>query len=221
VFLPLLLILILAILSPLVFGEIMLASLAKLHLGPTTALTLVIAMFVGGLVNIPVWRIRRSRDVATHPLSIYGLDEVWPQLRRTTSETIVAINLGGCVIPVGLAIYEMGYLALAGSSALIAVAAGCIANTLVCYVVAKPVERVGIAMPAYVSPICAAILAMVLAPSVAAPVAFVIGVVGPLVGADLLHLREVKATETGVMSIGGAGTFDGIVLSGILAAYLA
>jgi len=27
--------------------------------------------------------------------------------------------------------------------------------------------------------------------------------------------------ETGVASIGGAGTFDGIVLSGIIAAYLA
>jgi len=221
VLLPLVFIVILAILSPLIFGEIVLASLAKLHLSPSIAFAIVIAMFAGGLVNIPVWRIRRSRDVMTHPLAIYGLDEVWPQLRRAVPDTIVAINVGGCVIPVGLAIYEISYLALAGTRALIAVAVGCVVNTLICYAIAKPVERVGIAMPAYVSPVCAAVLGLVLAPTVAAPVAFVIGVVGPLVGADLLHLREVKATETGVMSIGGAGTFDGIVLSGILAAYLA
>ena len=42
----------------------------------------------------------------------------------------------------------------------------------------------------------------------------------PLVGADLLHLRDIEVSEIGFVSIGGAGTFDGIVLSGIVAAYL-
>jgi uncharacterized membrane protein len=46
-------------------------------------------------------------------------------------------------------------------------------------------------------------------------------VLGPLIGSDLLHLRDIKALETEVASIGGAGTFDGIVLSEIVAAYLA
>ncbi len=70
------------------------------------------------------------------------------------------------------------------------------------------------------SPIIAAILALLLAPDAAPPVAFLIGVMGPLIGADLLHLKDIEAAETGVASIGGAGTFDGIVLSGIIAAYL-
>ena len=42
-----------------------------------------------------------------------------------------------------------------------------------------------------------------------------------LIGADLLHLKQIEESATGVASIGGAGTFDGIVLSGIVAAYLA
>ncbi|HXZ68352.1 MAG TPA: DUF1614 domain-containing protein, partial [Alphaproteobacteria bacterium] len=46
-------------------------------------------------------------------------------------------------------------------------------------------------------------------------------VAGPLIGADLFHLRDIKASPVGIASIGGAGTFDGIVLSGIIAAYLA
>ena len=40
------------------------------------------------------------------------------------------------------------------------------------------------------------------------------------VGADLLHLKEIEQSTVGMASIGGAGTFDGIVLSGIVAAYL-
>ena len=40
------------------------------------------------------------------------------------------------------------------------------------------------------------------------------GVLGPLIGANLLHIRDIAALETGIASIGGAGTFDGIVLSG-------
>jgi len=63
-------------------------------------------------------------------------------------------------------------------------------------------------------------MALLLAPTFATPVAFVAGVTGPLVGADLLHLRDIERMATGMVSIGGAGTFDGILLTGILALYL-
>ena len=76
-------------------------------------------------------------------------------------------------------------------------------------------------MPGFVPPLVSVAAALILAPSEAPPVTFVAGVVGSLVGADLLHLSEVRRIGTGMASIGGAGTFDGIVLSGIIAAYLA
>lgn len=60
-----------------------------------------------------------------------------------------------------------------------------------------------------------------LVPEQTPQVAFVAGVRGPLIGADLLHLRDIAALETGIASIGGAGTFDGIALSGIVTTYLA
>jgi len=41
-----------------------------------------------------------------------------------------------------------------------------------------------------------------------------------LIGADLRHLHPRDISKL-IASIGGAGTFDGIVLSGIVAAYLA
>ncbi len=76
-------------------------------------------------------------------------------------------------------------------------------------------------MPGLLPPLVAVMSALLLAPDQAPPVAFVAGVLGPLIGADLLHLRDVSKLTTGIASIGGAGTFDGIVLSGIVAAYLA
>jgi len=125
------------------------------------------------------------------------------------------------LIPTGLAIYELVYLALLSPSGLAAAAVGCAANIAVCYLIARPVPGVGILMPGVMSPIVAAGLALLLAPEMAAPVAFVSGVMGPLIGADLMHLKHIETSDIGVVSIGGAGTFDGIILSGIVAAYLA
>jgi uncharacterized membrane protein len=61
---------------------------------------------------------------------------------------------------------------------------------------------------------------LLLAPAYGTPVPFVAATIGPLVGADLLHLRQIERIDTGMVSIGGAGTFDGILLSGIMALYL-
>jgi len=147
----------------------------------------------------------------------------WPISGRRWNDAgrKIAVNFGGCIVPVGLSLYEIGYLATHDPHALMAGIGGCIVNIVACYSVARPVKGVGIAMPALLSPVVAAALALLLAPEMAPPLAFVIGVLGPLIGADLLHLRDIEAAETGVASIGGAGTFDGIVLSGIIAAYLA
>lgn len=220
--LPVLLIVaILVVLFPFLFGELMFASLTKLHLSSSLALACVIAIFIGGLINIPIKSIVRDWDVIEHPLAVYGLAGLWPQLQRSRRTTIIAVNVGGCLVPAGLALYEILCLAVVSLSGLAAAAAGCVANIAVCYLIARPMAGIGIAMPAVVSPVVAALLALWLAPDMAPPVAFIIGVIGPLVGADLLHLRDIEVSEIGVVSIGGAGTFDGIVLSGIVAAYLA
>jgi uncharacterized membrane protein len=44
---------------------------------------------------------------------------------------------------------------------------------------------------------------------------------GTLIGADLLNLAKIGTLGAPVASIGGAGTFDGIFLTGILAVLLA
>lgn len=221
IFLSLFIVLTLVLLLPFFFGELMVASLSKLHLSPSMALMCVIAIFIGSLINIPIKSFSRDVDVIEHPLAIYGFARFWPRLRRIRRYTIIAVNVGGCLIPASLVLYEIFCLTLLSPSALTVIAAGCLANVLVCYAIARPIAGIGIVMPGIVSPIVAAGLALLLLPEMAAPAAFVIGVTGPLIGGDLMHLKDIEVSEIGIVSIGGAGTFDGIVLSGIIAAYLA
>jgi len=219
--LPLLFFLVLLVLLPFVFGQLFTAALIKLKLDPSTALLVVIGIFLGSPINIPVKRMSREESVVADPLTVFGLQGWWPSLQRVRRETIIAVNVGGCLIPVSLAIYEAAHLAVAGQHALLGLLLAVVINTGVCYWMAKPVEGVGIAMPGLFPAIVASISALLLVPDQAPPVAFVAGVLGPLIGADLLHLRDIEKIATGIASIGGAGTFDGIVLSGIVAAYLA
>ena len=99
------------------------------------------------------------------------------------------------------------------------VATGCAAA--VCYWLAYPIPGVGIALPTFVPAIAAAIVAWVLSRQYAAPLAYVAGSLGTLIGADLLNLGKVQGLGAPVASIGGAGTFDGIFLTGILAVLIA
>jgi uncharacterized membrane protein len=148
-----------------------------------------IAIIIGRLViNIPVKRIAHERLVAMHPRAVFGLGGLWPEMRRERRETVIAVNLGGCVVPTGLAAYELLHLAGARASILLALLLPAGINIAVCYFIARPVPGGGILMLGLVPAAVAAILALLLAPGDTAPVAYVAGVADPLIGADLLHL---------------------------------
>jgi uncharacterized membrane protein len=209
------------VLMPLLFVNLMTVSLMKLRLTQHAALWLITAPLIGSLINVPVHRITRTEVVMDHPLAVFGLADAWPVLRRFRSETIVVANVGGCVIPVGLVFYEMYYLVEASGSALLATGLAAGSNVILSYLLARPVPQKGIVMPAFFPAVAAAASACLFVLTLAPQVAFVATVTGPIVGADLLHLNEFEPSPAGVLTIGGAGTFDGIILCGILAAYLA
>jgi uncharacterized membrane protein len=219
--LPIVLFFILLFLLPLLFGEMMIGALLKLRLTPDAAILLVMGIFIGSMINVPIKRIVRDEEVPVHPLAMFGLRRLWPGLQQVRRETVIAVNVGGCLIPASVALYETWYVCMEGAHSIAALLIAVLINTAVCYRLARPVEGVGIAIPGLIPPVVAALCAVVLAPQDASPVAFVAGVMGSLLGADLLHFRDISRISAGLASIGGAGTFDGIVLSGILAAYLA
>lgn len=220
--------LLLLCLMPLFLIEAMQTALMRLHLPPTIALLCVIGILIGSMFNLPVYRLPRDD---TQPELVMGLiywGMMAPQYRRVRRETVIAVNVGGCVIPVILAVWQVWHVSQLGGEPLLALGGVCAVNIGVCYFAARPMPGIGIVMPAFVAPLTA-VGATWLACGIweaagsenLAPIAFTAGVAGPLIGADLLHLKDVLRTPVGMMSIGGAGTFDGIILSGVLAALLA
>lgn len=210
------------LLFPLLLWPLFVTSLQKLHLSPSMALNITLAIVIGGLINIPITRIVRERPVWSHPLAVFALDKTMPGWLIHRRETVIAVNVGGCLIPVGLAFYQLAHLAPLGSEALSTAALATAIVTFVSYLIATPVPGVGIVMPGFVAPVTAALAALIFAPPEYAPnVAFVAGVIGTLVGADFFHINDFIKSPVGVASIGGAGTFDGIVLAGVFATFLA
>src|SRR5262249_165034 len=125
--------LILVLLLSLFFASLMTTSLAKLHVSQSVATQLVIGIIVGGFINVPITRIARSEQVPAHPLALLGLDRAFPQLRREREETVIAVNVGGAVIPVGLAVYELAYINAPGRELLGRVGLPSPRHILVCY----------------------------------------------------------------------------------------
>lgn len=214
---------------PWVLADAAATALAKLGLSGHVALMAVMGILLGGLVNIPVHRIEREDEQIVDFGSAFGFPGFMPRLRRVRRDTIVALNVGGCLVPTAIAAWQVLRIVQVGGWPLAAMVIVAAVNVLVCYRVARPVEGIGIAMPGFASPlVCVLLTWALLGPSgfgpgaagPSAPVAFVAGVMGPLVGADLLHLKDITKVSAGMLSIGGAGTFDGIVLSGLLAALL-
>ncbi|NLI81846.1 MAG: DUF1614 domain-containing protein [Deltaproteobacteria bacterium] len=189
---------------------------SKLGIAPEYLFSLLFLCIAGSMVNIPVRRIRLENEPQDwEVVSFFGV-RFRPPRWSPRKEMILAVNVGGAVIPTCLSLY---LLSQAENPVRILLALGVV--SFVVYRVARPIPGVGFATPMFIPPIVAALAALILNYHWAAPTAYVAGTLGTLIGADLLHLDKLKLLRAPVASIGGAGTFDGIFLTGILAVLLA
>ena len=187
----------------------------KLGLSPGTGMLLLFGSLIGSGINIPLFE-RESRGDAPRPPADVPLPWGIPRL-PWTGRTVIAVNVGGCLIPVGVSLYLLGNqpLSLTGTALALAIV------TFVSYRFSRPIPGIGIGMPLLLAPLTAVLAALLLDPAHSAPVAYISGTLGVLIGADILHLREMDTVGAPLASIGGAGTFDGIFFTGIIAALLA
>jgi uncharacterized membrane protein len=148
-------------------------------------------------------------------VDFFGMQYVVPLVVRSHG-TVLAVNVGGAVIPTLMSAYLVIRYQLWLKAAIATVAIAFIIHTM-----ATPVAGIGIAVPVFAPVVATAILAFILSREYAAPLAYIGGSMGTLVGADLLNLDKIGSLGAPVASIGGAGTFDGIFLTGILAVLLA
>ena len=210
-----------AVALPLLFPSALHPGLEKLGIPGDLAAIYFLAMLAGSAINIPLWGFPTQKFVQADPLAVIGLDGLLPHLCKLQMKASIAVNAGGCVIPGVIAIYEV--LRIARSEAphgpLIALVLTAAVSTAVSFKLARLVTGVGIVIPGLLPPLVAVAGALLLSSEFAPPVAFVAGVAGPI-AATLLHLRVLRERPVALASIGGAGTFDGILLSVVVAAVL-
>jgi len=176
-----------------------------------------VGTFLGSSVNIPVRRVKsRERIVKMEEVQFFWIRYRIPHIAVEEISTLIAVNVGGAVIPTIVSFY----LLQSHPEQLLYALMGVAITAIVVHLVARKVPGLGITTPAFVPPIAAALSAFLLTPSFPSVVAYVAGTLGTLIGADLTNLRDIPSLGAPVASIGGAGTFDGVFLSGIIAVLL-
>lgn len=187
----------------------------RIGIAPRHVLLLLLASLLGSAINLPLAVLRGRPVLSGVVVTVSGVDYVVPYVRRSAG-TVVAVNVGGAVIPVALC----GHLLLHGVSRVPAMG-GVLLVAWIVHRLARPERGVGIVVPIWIPPLAAAGAALLLGGPTPAGTAYVAGTLGALIGGDLLNLRRIGDLGAPVASIGGAGTFDGIFLTGILAVLLA
>ena len=187
----------------------------KIGIRPRYVFGILVLTLLGSHVNIPLYAVPARRIVAPETVWMFGQPYSVPRVVQHDA-TIVAFNVGGALIPALLSIYLFFRMHMPGRMLIATAVVALVVNQL-----ARVVPGVGIVVPMLLPPLLAAGVALILAFRRAPPVAYVAGTMGSLIGADLLNLGRVAEMGAPIVSIGGAGTFDGVFLAGILAGLLA
>jgi uncharacterized membrane protein len=187
----------------------------KIGIQRRTAYLILLLSLLGSYLNVPIAQLRGPETINYVVVEdSWGFQYAAPKIDRLGTE--LALNVGGAIVPTILSIYLMVKKQL-----YIPAIAGTAFVAAVVHYLAEVVPGMGVAVPIFAPPIVSAIIAMILSRYYAAPVAYISGCMGTLIGADLLNLGALAESGASVASIGGAGTFDGVFLTGMLAVLLA
>lgn len=187
----------------------------RLGVGPGAALLLLFGSLIGSYFNIPITVLPGEPATSGEIVDFYGMRYIVPTVVQWPG-TVLAVNVGGAVIPALMSAYLVIRYQLWFKAAVAVVIVAAVIHAM-----ATPVHGIGIAVPVFAPVVTTAILAFILSREYAPPLAYIGGSMGTLIGADLLNLDKITGLGAPVASIGGAGTFDGIFLTGILAVLLA
>jgi uncharacterized membrane protein len=187
----------------------------SLGVSSRAAIFLLFGSLLGSVFNIPIAELPPERVMSDQVIDFFGMRYEVPVVSHWAG-TVIAVNIGGAVIPTLMSIYLLAKHRLWTK--------GLLATAIVAVVIhwlANPVPGLGIAVPVFVPVVTTAVVALLLSREDAAPLAYIAGSLGTLIGADLTNLDKVRGLGAPVASIGGAGTFDGIFLTSILAVLIA
>jgi uncharacterized membrane protein len=187
----------------------------KLGFPPEYSVYFLFLSLLGSYVNFPVRMVMSHTPVIPgkgNNFNWSGYEASSPEVEQST---FIAVNLGGAVIPVVMSIF------LSTMVSLIDVLIGVLVMTIIIYKITRPVKGSGIAIHVMFPPFLAAAVALIISPQDAPLIAYISGTLGCLIGVDILNLKKISYIGAPIVSIGGAGTFDAIFLTGIISVLLA
>ncbi len=222
VFTFVLLLLLSVVVSFLFFGLVS-SAFAKLGFSWGDAFLLLFLCLIGSNINVPLTTLETEVHIPNDNfVRAFGVKYRVPFKESFIRKTTVAVNIGGAVIPILVSVYLLYIYPGAITYSLY----GIMIVAAITKMVARPVKGVGIVTPALVPPLVAALSSILIISHFPADhefifiIAYTGGTLGTLVGADLLNLRGITKIGAPVVSIGGAGTFDGVFLAGVIAVLL-
>jgi uncharacterized membrane protein len=188
----------------------------RLGLSPQSAYLLLMCTLAGSMINLPLFSIKAD-EVARPRVPLQFSKLPFFKLPPFTGRTIVAVNVGGAVVPVSFSLYLIAHSALDP----VKITLGVVTVAVFVHTISRPIPGVGIGVPMLLAPIATALIATVLDPQQRAPLAYISGTLGVLIGADLMRMKDIRKLGAPIASIGGGGTFDGVFITGLIAVLLA
>lgn len=189
---------------------------------------LFMAIMMGSAVNIPIKEYNNPENYyLEREVSFFGIRFRMPV---TNQKTVICVNIGGAVIPAGASLYFIISSLITYSFVRLEFILTALVTLSVVILVsnkfAKIVENVGITLPMFLPPSVTVLTSLIASYIFSCPldllgrIAFSTGVLGVLIGADLLNLKKIRKIGAPMISIGGAGSFDGIFITGVISAIL-
>lgn len=200
-----------------------------LGLPPEAVGSFLLLSLVGSFFNVPLTEVRSVAPIYTvREVSFFGVTWRLPRVEMGVRRTLVTMNVGGALVPLLVSLYLLGWsiprcspdplLTYLKVSVVLAVV------TLVVYRSSRLIKGLGVATPAFIPPVTVALVTLIvhwLSPlSCPTQIAYVGGTLGTLIGADLLNLHRISSLGVPMVSIGGAGTFDGVYTTGLVSVVL-
>ncbi len=196
----------------------------SLGLNPRVVSFIIIISLLGSFINIPIYHYTLDEElvITISYVNFYGITYPIPSLKKVKNKSVIAINVGGALVPTIVSLYLSYKLLVLESGPLLPLLISIIISSLVIHAYARPIPHLGIAVPTLIPPFISMTLALLwgffgLDRSAMLTIAYVSGTLGSLIGADVMNLNKIRELKSPMVSIGGAGTFDGIFLSGLLA----
>ncbi len=187
---------------------------------PEIVFVILLASVLGSGINIPLFSLESTyrRDIII-PLNFFGYRFAVPQFVH--HRTLVAINVGGAVIPILVSIVLIAQSPLLLFHIVLPLAV----SSVVINRQAQLVPGLGVTLPALFAPIASVLSCLIFLPLTGGleflvSAVYITASIGSLIGADLMNLPKIPSLGSPMVSVGGAGTFDGVFMGGVMAIIL-